>query len=514
MMGHTLRSQLVTRIQSAPFFSIIADTTSDVSRVDQLSIVIRWMEGLKIHETFLVFLRVTDATATGLTKLITDFLQKIGLDLNKLRGQGYDGASVMSGQLRGVQQQMRGLTGGASAVPFVHCAAHNLNLVINDAVKAATQSSAFFDTVSEIYVFFGSSLNRWAELAFSPESAKLLKLKKVCPTRWSSRVTAIRAIKNRYLCILKVLCKISLTSNSTKERADANGLRKKIETFEFLVFLVFWERLLLVIDRASRELQSSEMDLGRAAILLRMAMKDLEFLRSDWKSITLTASAIAINWKVEARFVEKRAWKIKKFYDELSNDERLINPEDAFRAHVFYPAVDTALNQLRSRFKGQQAVCEAFDFLMPSNLAEHSSRVIHDGVTSLITLYPSDFGSVDDILTELRQFSREFKENLQEISTVYSLFTLLRESKLLPSMPETATAISLFLTLPVTVATAERSFSKLKIIKNYLRSSMSQTRLDGLSLLAIEYEEAKSVNWKNTIKTFASKNVIRRSKFG
>ncbi len=81
-------------------------------------------------------------------------------------------------------------------------------------------------------------------------------------------------------------------------------------------------------------------------------------------------------------------------------------------------------------------------------------------------------------------------------------------------MPETATAISLFLTLPVTVATAERSFSKLKIIKNYLRSSMGQTRLDGLSLLAIEYEEAKSVNWKNTIKTFASKNVIRRSKFG
>ncbi len=222
---------------------------------------------------------------------------------------------------------------------------------------------------------------------FQSRIRKIVETKNiVCPTRWSSRVTAIRAIKNRYLCILKVLCKISLTSNSTKERADANGLRKKIETFEFLVFLVFWERLLLVIDRASRELQSSEMDLGRAAILLRMAMKDLEFLRSDWKSITLTASAIAINWKVEARFVEKRAWKIKKFYDELSNDERLINPEDAFRAHVFYPAVDTALNQLRSRFKGQQAVCEAFDFLMPSNLAEHSSRVIHDGVTSLSSL--------------------------------------------------------------------------------------------------------------------------------
>jgi len=42
------------------------------------------------------------------------------------------------------------------------------------------------------------------------------------------------------------------------------------------------------------------------------------------------------------------------------------------------------------------------------------------------------------------------------------------------------------LTIPISIASAERSFSKLKLIKSYLRSTMSQQRLKGLALLSIE----------------------------
>ena len=42
------------------------------------------------------------------------------------------------------------------------------------------------------------------------------------------------------------------------------------------------------------------------------------------------------------------------------------------------------------------------------------------------------------------------------------------------------------LTISVYVATSERRFSKLKLINNYLRSTMSQERLNGLVLLSIE----------------------------
>ena len=60
--------------------------------------------------------------------------------------------------------------------------------------------------------------------------------------------------------------------------------------------------------------------------------------------------------------------------------------------------------------------------------------------------------------------------------------------------PSLTLVCALFLTLPVTVASAERSFYKLKLIKTYLRSTMAQDRLDGLSLLAIERDAAQKLD--------------------
>ena len=70
----------------------------------------------------------------------------------------------------------------------------------------------------------------------------------------------------------------------------------------------------------------------------------------------------------------------------------------------------------------------------------------------------------------------------------------------------------LFITLPVTVASAERSFSKLKIIKNYLRSTTGQDRLDELAMIAIENEEARELDLDNLINAFAEKNARRRER--
>ena len=65
------------------------------------------------------------------------------------------------------------------------------------------------------------------------------------------------------------------------------------------------------------------------------------------------------------------------------------------------------------------------------------------------------------------------------------------------------------LTISVTVASAERSFSKLKLIKSYLRSTMSQERLNGLAILSIEKELVEKLDYVNLINTFASKNTRR-----
>ena len=56
---------------------------------------------------------------------------------------------------------------------------------------------------------------------------------------------------------------------------------------------------------------------------------------------------------------------------------------------------------------------------------------------------------------------------------------------------------------PVTVASAERTFSKLKLIKNYLRNSMEQNRLSDIALLNIEKEQANILDMDKIINQFA-----------
>ena len=71
------------------------------------------------------------------------------------------------------------------------------------------------------------------------------------------------------------------------------------------------------------------------------------------------------------------------------------------------------------------------------------------------------------------------------------------------SLPNVTEALKLFLTICVSVASCERSFSKLKLIKNYLRSTMSQSRLTSLAIISVENETAKHENFDELIKRFA-----------
>ncbi|GJU34680.1 zinc finger MYM-type protein 1 [Tanacetum coccineum] len=69
--------------------------------------------------------------------------------------------------------------------------------------------------------------------------------------------------------------------------------------------------------------------------------------------------------------------------------------------------------------------------------------------------------------------------------------------------PNAIIAYRVLLTIPMAVAFAERSFSKLKLLKSYLRSTMSQERLNGLALIAIENDILESVNYDDLINNFA-----------
>ena len=78
--------------------------------------------------------------------------------------------------------------------------------------------------------------------------------------------------------------------------------------------------------------------------------------------------------------------------------------------------------------------------------------------------------------------------------------------------PNVSVAYRILLTMPVTVASAERSFSKLKLLKNYLRSTMLQDRLNGLAMCCIEKDILENIDLDIVLNDFASRNA-RRSFF-
>ena len=71
-------------------------------------------------------------------------------------------------------------------------------------------------------------------------------------------------------------------------------------------------------------------------------------------------------------------------------------------------------------------------------------------------------------------------------------------------LPNLAVALRILLTVPVTVASGGRSFSRLKLIKTFLRSMMSQDRLVGLAILSIENDVVQTVDFADLLPQFAS----------
>ena len=76
--------------------------------------------------------------------------------------------------------------------------------------------------------------------------------------------------------------------------------------------------------------------------------------------------------------------------------------------------------------------------------------------------------------------------------------------------PNVFVALRIVLTCPVTVASAERSFRKLKLIKTFNRSTMADNRLFSLAMLPIESSCARSLDYHAVIRAFANEKVRSR----
>jgi hypothetical protein len=104
LMARQVLRLLQTDVQKNEFYSVMVDETTDISVTEQVSFCFRFVDNmLKVHEYFMGFYQTASTTAETLRKTIEDVLIRFQLDINKCRGQCYDGASNMSGHISGLQ---------------------------------------------------------------------------------------------------------------------------------------------------------------------------------------------------------------------------------------------------------------------------------------------------------------------------------------------------------------------------------------------------------------------------
>ena len=129
---------------------------------------------------------------------------------------------------------------------------------------------------------------------------------------------------------------------------------------------------------------------------------------------------------------------------------------------------------------------------------------IDDAIFNLVFSYPSDFDSA--FCTEFQQFTTFIseQENLNTLeqypsrlnySDVQNMYTLVMRSGLDSGFPNVEVALRIYLSLMITNCSGERSFSYLKRVKNGIRSAMLQDGVSSLSLMYIENELLRNIDF-------------------
>lgn len=228
---------MLIKIKKCKYFSLIIDSTPDITHIDQLSFIVRYVfEGIPV-ERFIKFIPSCGHKANDMKKAILNTLESLDISINDCRGKTYDTTNNMSGRYNGLQAKIKELNPLAIYIP---CAAHSLNLVGTHAVQCSNKASQFFLEIQHLNtLILSGSTHRWKVLMFNLKSESKT-LKRLSGTRWSSRDDACVSLNDSWDEILKTLSLIENdNSEPSKTQNEAYGLRKRFEKLETTFMAIF-----------------------------------------------------------------------------------------------------------------------------------------------------------------------------------------------------------------------------------------------------------------------------------
>ena len=139
-------------------FCLLVDESADVSGKEQMAVVVRYVDKLGvIKERLIGIVHVKETSASCLKSNIDNLFAKYGLSLKQVRGQGYDGASNMRGEFNGLRAL---ILRENSSTYYIHCFAHQLQLVLVAVAKKNDDANDFFDMTSLLISVVGASCKR------------------------------------------------------------------------------------------------------------------------------------------------------------------------------------------------------------------------------------------------------------------------------------------------------------------------------------------------------------------
>ncbi|XP_043469454.1 zinc finger MYM-type protein 1-like [Leptopilina heterotoma] len=441
--------------------------TPDTSRKEQMSLIIRYTccepgQEPSIEEHFLGFIPVEESTGKALTDTLLSTLEEMKLPLSNMRGQGYDNGSNMKGKHAGVQARILNLNPLAF---YVNCGSHSMNLAVNDAALSCNDAVNFFNIVQEIYNYFSASTHRWSTLKNHVTS---LTVKPLSTTRWESRIDAVTPLR-----------------------------------------LVVWHIILFRINVVSKLMQKVDIHFSTSIELIKKIISFLKELRTDegFESIIIDAKELAEILEIEPEFppqLQVRRRRVRRQFEYESQDEPIVVPKQAFKINFYFQVLDRAINSLTERFSQLSKYNDIFGFMFDLN-SEDKTLLLNNCLNLQLALTNGDQYDIDgsQLYQELLVLFSVSDSLPQLTKNPIELLKFITTKNLCENFPNAYIAYRIAATLPVTVASAERSFSKLKLIKNYLRSTMSQERLVGLAMMSIESEILENIDVESVIRSFA-----------